>query len=162
MGYCSDVAITLFEDDFEYLVKISREKANEAFNLIKMASTHNHKNEPIDIITIAWSGVKWYVGHKDVDFIMSFISNTDREYHYVRAGEEVGDVETRANDRLGILSEIAQVEQFLSISTTGMQQTDTKSLIDKILDEASITNSVDEDDTEELSETKYLNMINTQ
>lgn len=161
MGY-SDVAITLFEDDFKSLIKSSCEKSNEAFNLIKMATIHKCKNEPTNIIVVAWDWVKWYDGYKDVDFIMSFVSNANREYHYIRVGEEVGDLEIRANDRLGVLSEITQIEQYISISTAGIQRMDTKSLIDKILDEASITNSVDEDDTGELSEAKYLNMINTQ
>lgn len=162
MGYYSEVAITLFEDDFESLVKISHEKSNEAFDLIRAASIHKYKNEPTNIIVIAWDYVKWYDGYKDVDFIMSFVGNANREYHYIRAGEEVGDVEIRANDRLGILSEIAQVEQYITISTDWAKQMDTKSFIDKILDEAPITNSIDEDGTGELSEAKYLNMINTQ
>lgn len=96
MGYYSEVAITLYGHDFETLVRRAAEETTDALDLIKYASLY--KDEVNNIITIAWNGVKWYEGYSDVDFIMSFIRNGDIQYHFIRIGEESGDIEENIND----------------------------------------------------------------
>ena len=96
MGYRSDVTITLYKQDFETLVRQASENTNGALDLIKYATLY--KNEASDIVTLFWNSVKWYDGYNDVDFIMSFIRNGDVQYHYLRVGEESGDIEEENND----------------------------------------------------------------
>ena len=111
MAYRSDVTITLYKQDFETLVRQASENANGALDLIKYASLY--KNEASDIVTLFWNSVKWYDGYNDVDFIMSFIRSGDVQYHYLRVGEESGDIEEENNDDDWCLCESTYIEQYI-------------------------------------------------
>lgn len=156
MGYYSEVAITLYEQDFETLVRRAAEEATGALDLIKYASLY--KNNTNGIITMNWSSVKWYEGYGDVDFIMSFIRSGDTQYHFLRVGEEAGDVEEENNDEDWILCDSTYVERYINVESSG-EEINTDSSVDAILQKKEIAEDDDDDSIEEVSEAELLNVI---
>lgn len=154
MGYRSDVTITLYKQDFETLVRQASENTNGALDLIKYATLY--KNEASDIITLFWNSVKWYDGYNDVDFIMSFIRNGDVQYHYLRVGEESGDIEEENNDDDWCLCESTYIEQYICVESAG-DEANIESSVDEILKQT-IQEDAD-DDIAEVSEAELLDVI---
>lgn len=131
MGYLSDVSITMHQDDFDNLVRRAITESNEdALNLIKQASLY--KDDEKNIITILWNFVKWYKNYNDVDFVMSFIRDGDVQYHFVRVGEEMGDIEEEYNDDDWSLYGAANAEQYINIDQAG-ENIDNQFVIDNII-----------------------------
>ena len=97
MGYTSEIRVILKRQDFEELKK-------------KMSKYYKEKNYDYDLfdtndyllmveenenwVKFGWNGLKWYKGYEDVDLIMEFIESRE-QYHYMRLGEEYGDLEER-------------------------------------------------------------------
>ncbi len=154
MGYRSDVTITLYKQDFETLVRQASENTNGALDLIKYATLY--KNEASDIVTLFWNSVKWYDGYNDVDFIMSFIRNGDVQYHYLRVGEESGDIEEENNDDDWCLCESTYIEQYICVESAG-DEANIESSVDEILKQT-IQEDAD-DDIAEVSEAELLDVI---
>ena len=154
MGYRSDVTITLYKQDFETLVRQASENTNGALDLIKYATLY--KNEASDIVTLFWNSVKWYDGYNDVDFIMSFIRNGDVQYHYLRVGEESGDIEEENNDDDWCLCEATYIEQYICVESAG-DEANIESSVDEILKQT-IQEDAD-DDIAEVSEAELLDVI---
>lgn len=154
MGYRSDVTITLYKQDFETLVRQASENTNGALDLIKYATLY--KNEASDIVTLFWNSVKWYDGYNDVDFIMSFIRNGDVQYHYLRVGEESGDIEEENNDNDWCLCESTYIEQYICVESAG-DEANIEFSVDEILKQT-IQEDAD-DDIAEVSEAELLDVI---
>lgn len=155
MGYRSDVTITLYKQDFETLVRQASENTNGALDLIKYATLY--KNEASDIVTLLWNSVKWYDGYNDVDFIMSFIRSGDVQYHYLRVGEESGDIEEENNDDDWCLCESTYIEQYICVESAG-DEVNIESSVDEILKQT-IPEDVDDDNIAEVSEAELLDVI---
>lgn len=155
MGYRSDVTITLYKQDFETLVRQASENTNGALNLIKYATLY--KNEAGDIVTLFWNSVKWYDGYNDVDFIMSFIRSGDVQYHYLRVGEESGDIEEENNDDDWCLCESTYIEQYICVESAG-DEVNIESSVEEILKQT-IPEDVDDDNIAEVSEAELLDVI---
>ena len=156
MGYYSNVAITLYEEDFETLIRRAAEEATGALDLIKYASLY--KDDTHNTITMNWSSVKWYEGYGDVGFIMSFIRSGDTQYHFIRIGEEVGDVEEENNDEDWMLCDSTYVEQYINMESAG-EEVNTDSSVDAILQKKVATEDDDDDSITEVSETELLDVI---
>lgn len=60
MGYYSEVAITLYKDDFETLVKRAAEECEHSLDLIRNATLY--KDEDNETVSMTWNSVKWYEG----------------------------------------------------------------------------------------------------
>lgn len=99
MGYCSDLRIILKKKDFEEL----KEKMNKYYK--EKDCGYNLFNEEEYLLIIeqnenwvkfGFNGLKWYKQYEDVGMIMNFITSRE-EYHYMRLGEEYGDIETIDN-----------------------------------------------------------------
>lgn len=157
MGYRSDVIITLYKQDFETLVRQASENTNGALDLIKYASLY--KNEASDIITLFWNSVKWYDGYNDVGFIMSFIRSGDVQYHYLRVGEEYGDIEEENNDDDWCLCESTYIEHYICVESAG-DEVNIDSSVDEILKQTIPPEDVDDDSIEEISESELFDVIN--
>ncbi len=156
MGYYSEVAITFYEHDFETLVRRAAEETTDALDLIKYASLY--KDEVNNIITIAWSSVKWYESYSDVDFIMSFIRNGDIQYHFIRIGEESGDIEEENNDNDWVLCDSTCIEQYINVGSAG-EEINTSSSVDEILQKKVVIEDTNDDSVEEVSEQELLDVI---
>lgn len=123
MGYRSDVRIRLLEKDYKRLVEKFREDIVEGLRLPDLFSitelavcrksvqeivgkinyTDYIKEEPT--ILFGWDCVKWYEGtFEDVDFIMTFLRDSDIPYAYARIGEEYDDVEKESRHMYDILT----------------------------------------------------------
>lgn len=156
MGYLSDVTITLYKQDFETLVRQASENTNGTLDLIKYATLY--KNEASDIVTLSWHSVKWYDGYNDVDFIMSFIRSGDVQYHYLRVGEESGDIEEENNDDDWCLCESTYIEQYICVESAG-DEVNIDSSVYEILKQT-IPEDVDDDSIEKISESELFDVIN--
>lgn len=155
MGYRSDVTITLYKQDFETLVRQASENTNGALDLIKYATLY--KNEAGNIVTLLWNSVKWYDGYNDVDFIMSFIRSGDVQYHYLRVGEESGDIKEENNDDDWCLCESTYIEKYICVESAG-DEVNIESSVDEILKQT-IPEDVDDDNIAEVSEAGLLDVI---
>lgn len=88
MGYYSEVAIAMWQDDLKEMFALASSKDN-ALNLLKNAEIRESGNKSV----IYWISVKWYDGYDDVKFIRSFLEQNNKDYYFVRVGEEIGDIE---------------------------------------------------------------------
>lgn len=156
MGYYSDVVITLYEADFETLVKRASEEETDAFDLIKYATLYEDKVN--NLVSLFWRSVKWYEDFNDVEFIMSFIRGDDVQYQFRRIGEKSGDIEEESNDEDWTLGEVTCVECYISTEFAG-DEVDTMSSVEKILQKKYVIDA--DDDIEEVSEEDLLNVIST-
>lgn len=115
MGYYSDVAITMRQNDFNDMVKYAVTKNNDyALRLIKSASLY--ENDIEDTITMLWNCIKWYEDYEDVSFITEFIMSNGVQHHFIRIGEDMSDVETRYTDDV---HESTYVESYINTDCAG-------------------------------------------
>lgn len=115
MGYYSDVAITMYQNDFNDMVKyVITKNNNYALRLIKLASLY--KNDEGDTITMLWNCIKWREDYEDVSFITEFIKSNDVQHHFIRIGEDINDIETEC---IGDMYESAYVESHINIDYAG-------------------------------------------
>lgn len=103
MGYYSEVAIAMWQDDLKEMFALASSKDN-ALNLLKNAEIRESGNKSV----IYWNSVKWYDGYDEVKFIRSFLKQNNKEYYFVRVGEEIGDIEEIDNidDRYELWDEV--------------------------------------------------------
>lgn len=157
MGYYSEVAITLYKDDFEALVKRAAEECEHSLNLIRNATLY--KDEDNETVSMTWNSVKWYEGFRSVDFIMSFIRSDDMEYQFKRIGEETGDIEEEYNDENWVLGEATSVCCYISMEAAGTE-VNSESLVNDILQKKDVpVDDIPDDDIEEVSEAELLDVI---
>lgn len=155
MGYRSDVSITMYQEDFDMMVKRAIEDKNDdALGLIKYASLYQDNTK--NAITMFWDCVKWYDRYNDVSFIMSFIRSDDVQYSFIRVGEEVGDIEEECNDNDWVLHGTANVAQYINIDQAG-DEVDSQKFVENILKQ---TTEQNDDNIELISETELFNLIN--
>ncbi len=91
MGYKSEVAITLKNDDFDTLVKKAKNEHEDAYGLIKMASVYKTEK----FTTLHFDFVKWYADYEDVRFIETFMRSVP--YVFNRVGDDCNDIEVLEN-----------------------------------------------------------------
>lgn len=84
MGYYSQVSIGIYKSDFDKLVSLAHED-KDIFEYLEWAdSILLHQD---DVVTMRWDCIKWYSSALE-DFVRS-----TSDYHFIRVGEEHGDVE---------------------------------------------------------------------
>lgn len=114
MGYYSDVAISMYESDYDKLC----EKVNAANRNIRffVGAAEAYKSSLGDkkAVTLVWNWVKWYPEFEDVKFISDFLG-TLSNYSFKRFGEDIGDYEEVSNGCSDELAELTYVEQHFSI-----------------------------------------------
>ncbi len=121
MGYRSEIALTMFESDYqEMLKKAYRESKDVALPFITRYA-HLYKSD--DIVTIYWDWVKWYEEYEDVRFVIDFIHN-DIPYKFTRVGESVGDIEEEFNGENYELCDVAYATCSISLDAGDMQNID--------------------------------------
>lgn len=154
MGYRSDVSITMYQEDFDAMVKSAASENEEALSLIKYATLFQDvKNKTR---TMFWNCVKWYDDFEDVGFIESFIEKEDVQYRFIRVGEEMGDVEEKFNDNDWALYDSIRAEQYINIDQAG-DEVDGQKLVESIIKQ---TVEQSDDNIESVSETELFNLIN--
>ena len=94
MGYCSEVALTMKTADVDELMRRAKAECEDAFNLLENADMHTHGSE---YTTLHWDYVKWDDDYTPCSFISDFYQDVD-EYHFIRCGEESGDIEEDYSD----------------------------------------------------------------
>ena len=90
MGYRSEVAVVIKNEDYEKYIKGN----SDLTNLMNIAEVT--KND--DIVMIYWDWIKWYPEYTDIgafNSILGCIADNDHPYAFTRIGEEQGDIETR-------------------------------------------------------------------
>ena len=92
MGYRSDVALTIKNEEFNVLTAKAKIENQDAYDLIKYAEIRQNKN----YTTLSWECVKWYESYDDVSYIEQFM-NSGIAYSFKRVGEDYDDVETSSN-----------------------------------------------------------------
>lgn len=154
MGYRSDVSITMYQEDFDMMVKCAESENEVALSFIKDATLYQDvKNK---IITMFWNCVKWYEDFEDVGFIESFIKRDGMQYRFIRVGEEMGDIEEEFNDDNWALCDSASAEQYINIDCAG-DEVDSEEFVEKIIKQ---TTEQSNDNIEPVSETELFNLIN--
>lgn len=96
MGYRSNVAISMYEKDFNKLLEATKTNA-ELKRLIeytdKIIKTYDN------IIILRWNSIKWYEEYSDISAFIDFINQVDEEgnnlipYCFTRVGEDYEDIE---------------------------------------------------------------------
>ena len=92
MGYRSEVAVVVKNEDYEKFIK-----GNSDFkDLMNIAEVT--KNE--DLVMIYWDWIKWYLEYEDISIIEATMDKLDEQnapYKFVRIGEDWDDVDVREN-----------------------------------------------------------------
>ena len=100
MGYRSDVAIACQKNAYK--------KIKEAYEKGYVKPDRLLKNDPEGLIMVCFNDIKWFNGYEDIDAIEDVLNELDEGdeddiweaelgYHFLRIGEDYGDVEERAN-----------------------------------------------------------------
>lgn len=132
MGYRSDVAIAITEEDYSNLVKeitflVDRNKLEDkkdsdiqsAYelitrpdNLIGRVSLNARTCEKVNMVVLMYNNIKWYDGiFKDIDYIMDYVRKLDN-YHYIRIGEDNNDIEDDFNGCIDPVIEVRRTIEF--------------------------------------------------
>ena len=94
MGYYSEVALTMKTADVEELMRRAKAECEGAFYLLEIADIYTHGGE---YTTLHWGTIKWNNCYDGVSYIRDFYLDTD-EYHFIRCGEENGDIQENYSD----------------------------------------------------------------
>ena len=94
MGYYSEVALTMKTADVAELMRRAKAECEDVFDFLEIANMHTHGSE---YTTLHWDCVKWNDTDLPYSYIGDFYKNTD-EYHFIRCGEESGDIEENYSD----------------------------------------------------------------
>lgn len=91
MGYYSEVAVAIKHDDW---IKMQEEAvSSKAFedknDFLNFWDKMRERDDGIVILSCDWC--KWYDDSRNVAFVMNFLK--DVQHHYLRIGEEGGDIE---------------------------------------------------------------------
>ena len=114
MGYYSDVAISMYESDYDKLREKVNAASREIRSLMGAAEAYGSSLGGKKAVTLVWNWVKWYPEFDDVKFISDFLG-TLSNYSFKRIGEDIGDYEEVLNGCPNELAELTHVEQHLSI-----------------------------------------------
>ena len=154
MGYRSEVTLTMYEKDYEELLRQAiKERNNDVVDFIKYAGLYRKA----DVITIHWDWVKWYEEYPDIKFIMDFIMSNDIHYSFKRVGEEAGDIEETGYDEGYDLTSATYVSCYIDLNDVGEMQ-DRNLYIDKIKTEL---DEIENAELEPVSEDELLAVIAT-
>ena len=85
MSYCSDVAITMFEDDYLRMVELAKATGDE--DIIAIVTTIPEVHDLLEsngknVVRLGYNCIKWYSSFADVGFIENFI-NSGIAYHLI-------------------------------------------------------------------------------
>ena len=93
MGYRSDVVIAITKEVKAKVILLD----NKLPELLRNYA-EEHIEETTGVIYYEMCGVKWYESYPDVIQVVEFLDTLSQEdYHFLRAGEEAPDSETRGN-----------------------------------------------------------------
>lgn len=154
MGYRSVVALALYENDYQEMLRRAISENNEsAMSLIRYGTMYKTNN----VITLYWTWVKWYESYDDVSFIMNFI-RSGIDYSFKRAGEEPGDVEEEYQDDGWVLGETTNIYSTIDLCDAGEQQS-LDSYINSIQEEVNKEEEKIEQEIEEVSQEELMKLI---
>ena len=94
MGYYSEVALTMKTADVDELMRRAKDECKAAFDILAIANMHVHRG---GYTTLHWNCIKWSDWYDGISYIRDFYIGTD-EYHFIRCGEENGDIEEDYSD----------------------------------------------------------------
>ena len=98
--YYSDVAITLFTDDYDRMVEQAKKTGNDAIiDFVTNAPADIHTLNHGEITQIGWANVQWQDSYEDVGFILNFLSK-NVPYHFIRVGEDDEEDDVEEHDYL--------------------------------------------------------------
>lgn len=85
MSYCSDVAITMFEDDYLRMVELAKATGDE--DIIAIVTTIPEVHDLLEsngknVVRLGYNCIKWYSSFADVGFVENFI-NSGIAYHLI-------------------------------------------------------------------------------
>ena len=108
MGYRSDVAISVYQKDFNELCNRIKnhtienaDTRSELASLLKWATIdiiQDEDDHDKSIVTLIFESIKWYEGFKDIDYLMAFLHEDGRCYSFKRIGESSDDYEEECDD----------------------------------------------------------------
>lgn len=111
MGYYSDVAISMYENDYKKLCKAAESADEEVRRFMNQAAFQETKLSNGSAMTLIWDCVKWRDDYKDVKFVEDFLK-TISDYSFKRIGEVTDDVEERlGGDDSYELDDIIHIER---------------------------------------------------
>lgn len=98
MGYRSQVAIAIREEDYE-LIKEEKKENKDFIELLEMGSEDcsYRKN---GIIVLTWNDIKWYDSFSEIEDMEDFMYKLDDKeapYKFIRIGEDYEDIEIKNN-----------------------------------------------------------------
>ena len=104
MGYYSDVALCLTKKAWISLKQLlQRQKNNpDRFAAIKMLIGGEPRkiDEDSGFAVFLWEGEKWYAEFDEVPFVATLMDSLpDKDFLFIRLGEDYDDIETRGNYR---------------------------------------------------------------
>ena len=91
MGYMSDVALAIREQDYELLREVNKENKN-LIDLLDRTETVEYDG----VVVLHWYEIKWYNEFPEVQAIEEFIyrlADEDKPYKFIRVGEDTQDIE---------------------------------------------------------------------
>ena len=91
MGYRSDVAIVLKNDDFLRLVASAKNDCREAYEMLAYAKLRQND----EYTTLLFNGVRWSEGYENVRFIENYIN--EHPHYLAMIGASYDDCEVRNN-----------------------------------------------------------------
>ena len=108
MGYRSDVAISVYQKDFNELCNRIKnhtienaDTRSELASLLKWATIdiiQDEDDHDKSIVTLIFGSIKWYEGFKDIDYLMALLHEDGRCYSFKRIGESSDDYEEECDD----------------------------------------------------------------
>lgn len=112
MGYRSDVAVVLKQNDYNKLTELANVDGNGIKNLLSESDSKRMLFDGHEYYyLLSWKNIKWYdLIDEDIIVFMQFLDGLDEsEYDFIRLGEEFDDNEFRLG--LGII----YPEKFISV-----------------------------------------------
>lgn len=116
MGYYSQVGLCLKRKDMDELKsrleKLGKDR-NEYYSFMDYADVDRVFDEGTEdeAVLMVWDSLKWYPSYPEVACVEDFLDeinsrDVDDDFSFVRIGEEVDDIETRANYNTGCCDHI--------------------------------------------------------
>lgn len=128
MGYRSDVAISVYQKDFNELCnRIKNHTIENADTRIELASLlkratidiiQDEDDHDKSIVTLIFESIKWYEGFKDIDYLMAFLHEDGRCYSFKRIGESSDDYEEECDDSYE-LNDVTYLERYIGRDRQG-------------------------------------------
>ena len=92
MGYKSDVAAVVTNDDFMALIRTAREKNQSAYELLADATIRQNEK----YTTLLFENEEWYEDNDEIQFIENFIR--ELPHYFIRIGCSYDDIEERCKE----------------------------------------------------------------